>query len=38
LPVPLVELPLALPLVRAACAIHAGMATFAEAAVPDRAG
>ncbi len=29
---------LALPLVRAACAIHAGMATFAEAAVPDRAG
>jgi nicotinate-nucleotide--dimethylbenzimidazole phosphoribosyltransferase len=28
---------IALPLVRAACALHAGMATFAEAAVPDRA-
>jgi len=29
---------LALPLLRLACALHAGMATFAEAAVPDRAG
>ena len=29
---------LALPLVRLACALHQGMATFAEAAVPDRAG
>jgi len=29
---------LALPLVRLACALHNGMATFAEAAVPDRAG
>jgi nicotinate-nucleotide--dimethylbenzimidazole phosphoribosyltransferase len=29
---------LALPLVRSACALHNGMATFAEAAVPDRAG
>jgi nicotinate-nucleotide--dimethylbenzimidazole phosphoribosyltransferase len=29
---------LALPLVRAACALHNGMATFAEAAVPDRGG
>jgi nicotinate-nucleotide--dimethylbenzimidazole phosphoribosyltransferase len=28
---------LALPLVRSACALHNGMATFAEAAVPDRA-
>jgi len=28
---------LALPLVRLACALHNGMATFAEAAVPDRA-
>jgi nicotinate-nucleotide--dimethylbenzimidazole phosphoribosyltransferase len=27
---------LALPLVRSACALHNGMATFAEAAVPDR--
>jgi nicotinate-nucleotide--dimethylbenzimidazole phosphoribosyltransferase len=29
---------LALPLLRLACALHQGMATFAEAAVPDRAG
>jgi nicotinate-nucleotide--dimethylbenzimidazole phosphoribosyltransferase len=29
---------LALPLVRAACALHEGMATFADAAVPDRDG
>jgi len=29
---------LALPLVRSACALHNGMATFAEAAVPDRDG
>src|SRR6202007_1748895 len=29
---------LALPLVRLACALHNGMATFAEAAVPDRDG
>jgi len=29
---------LALPLVRLACALHNGMATFAEAAVPDREG
>jgi nicotinate-nucleotide--dimethylbenzimidazole phosphoribosyltransferase len=29
---------LALPIVRLACALHNGMATFAEAAVPDRAG
>jgi nicotinate-nucleotide--dimethylbenzimidazole phosphoribosyltransferase len=29
---------LALPLVRSACALHKGMATFAEAAVPDRGG
>jgi len=29
---------LALPLLRAACALHTGMATFAEAAVPDRDG
>lgn len=28
---------LALPLLRLACALHAGMATFTEAAVPDRA-
>jgi nicotinate-nucleotide--dimethylbenzimidazole phosphoribosyltransferase len=29
---------LALPILRLACALHNGMATFAEAAVPDRAG
>lgn len=29
---------LALPLLRLACALHNGMATFAQAAVPDRAG
>jgi nicotinate-nucleotide--dimethylbenzimidazole phosphoribosyltransferase len=29
---------LALPLVRSACLLHNGMATFAEAAVPDRGG
>jgi len=29
---------LALPLLRLACALHNGMATFAEAAVPDRSG
>jgi nicotinate-nucleotide--dimethylbenzimidazole phosphoribosyltransferase len=29
---------LALPLVRSACVLHNGMATFAEAAVPDRGG
>jgi nicotinate-nucleotide--dimethylbenzimidazole phosphoribosyltransferase len=29
---------LALPIIRLACALHNGMATFAEAAVPDRAG
>jgi nicotinate-nucleotide--dimethylbenzimidazole phosphoribosyltransferase len=29
---------LALPLVRLACTLHNGMATFAEAAVPDREG
>jgi nicotinate-nucleotide--dimethylbenzimidazole phosphoribosyltransferase len=29
---------LALPVLRLACALHNGMATFAEAAVPDRAG
>ena len=29
---------LALPILRLACALHQGMATFAEAAVPDRAG
>ena len=28
---------IALPLLRLACALHNGMATFAEAAVPDRA-
>jgi nicotinate-nucleotide--dimethylbenzimidazole phosphoribosyltransferase len=27
---------LALPVLRLACALHNGMATFAEAAVPDR--
>lgn len=29
---------LALPIIRLACALHNGMATFAEAAVPDRGG
>ena len=29
---------LALPILRLACALHNGMATFAEAAVPDRTG
>jgi len=29
---------LALPILRLACALHENMATFAEAAVPDRAG
>jgi nicotinate-nucleotide--dimethylbenzimidazole phosphoribosyltransferase len=29
---------LALPILRLACALHNRMATFAEAAVPDRAG
>jgi nicotinate-nucleotide--dimethylbenzimidazole phosphoribosyltransferase len=29
---------LALPTLRLACALHNGMATFAEAAVPDRGG
>jgi nicotinate-nucleotide--dimethylbenzimidazole phosphoribosyltransferase len=27
-----------LPILRLACALHNGMATFTEAAVPDRAG
>jgi nicotinate-nucleotide--dimethylbenzimidazole phosphoribosyltransferase len=26
------------PIIRLACALHNGMATFAEAAVPDRGG
>jgi nicotinate-nucleotide--dimethylbenzimidazole phosphoribosyltransferase len=29
---------LALPILRLACALHNGMATFAEAGVPDRSG